>query len=200
MSEARKPLIVGIGGTVRDGSSTEKALVAALRAVEAGGGETRLLGGAFLATLPIFNPGPGGPTPAQQVLAEAVRQADGVIIATPGYHGSLSGVMKNALDTLECLNNDARPYFTDRAVGAIVTAQGWQAAGTTLTALRSIIHAMRGWPTPFGAALNVTAESFDVEGGPVDPKDAWQLATVGEQVLGFARMHLAAKLAAGDVR
>lgn len=189
-SEAHKPLIVGIGGTVRDGSSTEKALQIALRAVEAAGGRTRLLGGAFLAGLPIFNPGPGGATPEQLELTEAVRQADGVIVATPGYHGSLSGVMKNALDTLELLRDDARPYFTDRAVGVIVTAEGWQAAGTTLTAVRSIIHAMRGWPTPFGAALAATSKSFEADGSAKDPKDTWQLTTVGEQVLGFAQMHM----------
>lgn len=188
----RRPVILGIGGTVRNGSSTEKALAVALRAVEAGGGETRLLGGEFLAALPLYNPGPGGPTAEQHLLAEAVRTADGVIVATPGYHGSLSGVMKNALDTLEALSGDARPYFTGRAVGVIVTATGSQAGGTTLTAVRSIIHAMRGWPTPFGAALNATAASFDTEGRAVDPKDAWQLATVGEQVLEFARMSLAA--------
>nr|QQZ50832.1 hypothetical protein JKL49_05875 [Phenylobacterium glaciei] len=55
-SLARKPLIVGIGGTIRPNSSTEKALKVALAAAEAGGGETRLLGGEFLATLPIYNP------------------------------------------------------------------------------------------------------------------------------------------------
>lgn len=188
----RRPVILGIGGTVRNGSTTEKALAEALRAVEAGGGDTRLLGGEFLSALPLYNPGPGGPTPEQHLLAEAVRTADGVIVATPGYHGSLSGVVKNALDTLESLSGDARPYFTGRAVGVIVTAQGAQAGGTTLTAVRSIIHAMRGWPTPFGAALNASPASFDAEGRAVDPKDAWQLATVGEQVLEFARMSLAA--------
>jgi FMN reductase len=187
-SGAAKPLILGLGGTVRPGSSTEKALAIALRAVEAGGGRTRLLGGEFLAGLPLFNPSPGGPTEAQRVLADAVREADGIIVATPGYHGSLSGVMKNALDTLELLRDDTRPYFTNRAVGVIVTAEGWQAAGTTLTAVRSIIHAMRGWPTPFGAALNANAGSFDAEGACKDPKDAWQLATVGEQVLDFAQL------------
>ena len=46
---SRKPLIVGIGGTTRIGSTTERALSVALKAVEAGGGETRLLGGEFLA-------------------------------------------------------------------------------------------------------------------------------------------------------
>ena len=117
-----------------------------------------------------------------------VRAADGIVIASPGYHGSISGVIKNALDSLEVLREDARPYLTDRAVGCIITADGWQAAGTTLTTLRSIIHALRGWPTPFGAALNATSGLFDAEGACIEAKDAWQLATVGEQVLDFANM------------
>lgn len=186
-SESAKPLIVGIGGTVREGSSTERALLASLRAAEAGGARTRFLGGAFLANLPIYNPQPGGPTADQVALADAVREADGVIIATPGYHGSLSGVMKNALDTLELLRTDARPYLTGRAIGVIVTAEGAQAGGTTLTAVRSIIHALRGWPTPFGAALNINSGSFDADGALKDPKEAWQLNTVAEQVLEFAQ-------------
>ncbi|KQW70947.1 FMN reductase [Phenylobacterium sp. Root77] len=184
----RKPLIVGIGGTTRPGSSTERALSVALRAVEAGGGETLLLGGEFLSSLPIYNPAIAEPTPEQAALAQAVREADGLIVASPGYHGSISGVIKNALDTLEMLRGDARPYLTDRAVGCVITADGWQAAGTTLTTLRSIVHALRGWPTPFGAALNATTGLFDAEGGCIEAKDAWQLATVGEQVLDFAKM------------
>ncbi|WP_304172223.1 NADPH-dependent FMN reductase [Phenylobacterium aquaticum] len=191
-STARRPRIVGIGGTIRPGSSTERALAVALKAAEAGGAETQLLGGDFLARLPIFNPSVAETSAEQKALAEAVRTADGIIVASPGYHGSISGIVKNALDTLEALNKDARPYFTDRAVGCIITADGWQAAGTALTTLRSVIHALRGWPTPYGAAFNASASSFGPDGQPVDPKDAWQLATVGEQVLEFARMRLAA--------
>ncbi len=192
-SSARRPKIIGIGGTIRPGSSTERALLVALRAAEAGGAETTLLGGEFLARLPIFNPSAPETTPEQLELIEAVRTADGVIVASPGYHGSISGVIKNALDTLEALAKDERPYFTDRAVGCIITANGWQAAGTSLTTLRSVIHALRGWPTPYGAAFNATSSSFGPDGEPVDPKDAWQLATVGQQVLEFAKMRLAAQ-------
>jgi FMN reductase len=75
-------------------------------------------------------------------------------------------------------------------VGAIVTAHGWQATGTTLAALRSIIHAMRGWPTPFGAALNATGGLFEPDGACRNPKDAWALATVAEQVMEFAAMRV----------
>jgi len=83
-SDSARPLIVGIGGTVREGSSTERALLASLRTAAAGCARTRFLGGAFLANLPIYNPQPGGPTADQVALADAIREADGVIIATPG--------------------------------------------------------------------------------------------------------------------
>jgi FMN reductase len=188
---ARRPKIIGIGGTIRPGSSTERALLVALRAAEAGGAETILLGGEFLARLPIFNPSAPETTPEQLELIEAVRSADGVIVASPGYHGSISGLIKNALDSLEVLRNDPAPYFQGRAVGCVITADGPQAAGTTLTAMRSIIHALRGWPTPFGAALNGATQLFDEAGECRDPKDAWQLATVAEQVVEFARMRAA---------
>jgi len=185
---AAAPLIVGLGGTTRAGSSTELALSAALSAAEGLGARTRLVGGAFLAELPIYDPRPGGPSERQAELADIVRSADGLILATPGYHGSLSGVVKNALDTLELLREDSRPYFTGRAVGVIVTAAGPQASGTTLTAVRSIIHALRGWPTPYGAAMTVNSASFGEDGRPREAHDAWQLDTVANQVVQFARM------------
>ena len=186
-----RPLIVGLGGTVRAGSSTEKALICALKAAEAKGAETKLLGGAFLSGLPIFDPRPGEVNEAQLELADTIRSADGVIVASPGYHGSISGVIKNALDTLELTREDTLPYLSGKPVGTIITADGWQAAGTTLMALRAIIHALRGWPTPFGAALNSTVRLFDEAGACCDPKDAWQLTTVAEQVMEFARMRAA---------
>jgi FMN reductase len=181
------PFIVGIGGTPRAGSSTERALALALRAVENAGARTRLFGGEFLERLPHFNPGPDGPRPDQRELTEAVCMADGVILATPGYHGSLSGLVKNALDTLELTSRDARPYFHGLPVGVIVTAAGPQAGGATLMAVRGIIQAMRGWPTPFGAALNAS-NLFDDTGECREAKDAAQLAMVAEQVMEFAQM------------
>jgi FMN reductase len=184
------PFIVGIGGTPRPGSSTERALMLALRQAEAGGARTRLFGGEFLEHLPHFNPGPAGPSAEQADLAQAVRDADGIILATPGYHGSLSGVVKNALDTLELTRGDPQPYFHGKPVGIIITADGAQAGGTTLMAVRGVIHAMRGWPTPYGAALNA-ANLFDAAGECREAKDAGQIATVADQVMEFAQMRRA---------
>jgi FMN reductase len=181
------PYVVGLGGTVRPGSSSERALIKSLAAAAAAGARTELFGGAFLAQLPIYNPhAPGCGGEAERFL-EAMRAADGVIVATPGYHGSISGLVKNALDVLEGLREDARPYLHGRAVGCIVAASGAQAAGSTLAAVRSIVHALRGWPTPFGATL-AGGGLFDDEGEFNDARDAWQVETVAQQVVEFARL------------
>ena len=191
------PLIVGIGGTPRAGSTTERALALALRQAEGTGARTKLFGGEFLERLPHFNPGSAGPSPEQADLVAAVRGADGIILATPGYHGSLSGLVKNALDTLELTRTDPRPYFHGLPVGIIITADGAQAGGTTLMAVRAIIHAMRGWPTPFGAALKAS-NLFD-EGGEIgEAKDAAQLAMVADQVVEFAQMRRAQSMGTGQ--
>ena len=186
---AYKPLVVGIGGTTRTPSSTDRALRVALHEAEQASARTFLFDGTFLSGLPHFSPGNHQRTEAQRQFVETVRQADGLIVATPGYHGGVSGLVKNALDLLEDLREDQRHYLDGRAVGCIVTAAGWQACGNTLAALRSIVHALRGWPTPFGATLNTTEKIFDDSGGCADPKIVTQLATVARQVVHFAQMY-----------
>jgi len=181
-----RPLVVGIGGTTRAASSTERALGFALRGAESTGARTHLFGGTFLHSLPHYAPESAQQTDEQLQLIEAVREADAIIIATPGYHGGVSGLVKNALDTLEELRADDRPYLDGRAVGCIVTAYGWQAAGSVLTSLRSIVHALRGWPTPFGAGINTLETRFDSAETCSDPKVVEQLATVGRQAAEFA--------------
>lgn len=187
MAEPSSPLIVGIGGTARPNSSSERALRCALEAAERLGARTRLFDGPFIAGLPLYVPDHTERTDAERELVEGVRGCHGVIVATPGYHGSLSGPVKNALDLLEETAKDATAYLEGRAFGAIVTAYGWQACGTTLVTLRSIAHALRAWPTPFGAALNAVTPLFDQAGACLDDKVAFQLGMVAEQVVSFAR-------------
>ncbi len=187
------PFIVGIGGTTRAGSTSERVLALALAAAAAKGARTELFGGEHLARLPLFNPEVTAVSPERDALNAAVRAADGLIIASPGYHGSVSGLVKNALDSLEMLRDDPRPYFDGRAVGVIVTVDGWQAAGATLGALRAIVHALRGWNTPMSVALNAAAARdtgglFDGEGRLADRRDAWQVQTMAGQVVAFAEV------------
>ena len=173
------PQIIGLGGTTRPHSSSERAVAMALSACARRGAMTRLFGGAELAALPHFAPELPARTQAQADFVEAVRLADGIIIGTPGYHGGVSGLVKNALDLLEDLRSDSRAYFDGRAVGCVVAAAGWQAGGVTLQALRGIVHAMRGWPTPIGVALNTSDGTWEEAAGPA-------LEAMAEQVMAFA--------------
>jgi FMN reductase len=162
--------VVGIGGTLRAGSSSERLARAVLTACEARGASVRMFDGPHLARLPHFDPATPDRSPAEAELVEAVRTCDALVIASPGYHGGVSGLVKNAIDLLEDLRGDARPYFDGRPVGLIVSAAGWQAGGVTLAALRGIVHAMRGWPTPIGIAVNSIEQTpFDTQGNLTDP-------------------------------
>ncbi len=190
-----RPLVVGIGGTIGGLSSTERALRIALDAACEQGFRTRMFGGADMAKLPLYDPKAAERTPEEREFVETVRSASALIIASPGYHGSISGVVKNALDLLEeTARDEARPYLADMPVGLIATAYGWQATGSTIAALRSIVHALRGWPTPFAAAINSALTKFDDEGGANDPAVVEQLRLIGKQVARFAPL---AELAEG---
>jgi len=181
-----RKLVVGIGGTVGSDSSTERALRIALDAAGEGGFETRAFGGADLARLPLYDPRATSRTADERALVDAVRAASAVIIASPGYHGSISGAVKNALDLLEETARDGRPYLQDLPVGLIATAYGWQATGSTIAALRSIVHALRGWPTPFAAAINTQETPLGPDGALCDAGVLGHLALVGRQVARFA--------------
>jgi FMN reductase len=148
----------------------------------------------FVSGLPLYVPDRKERTAAEREFIETIRRCDGVIVGTPGYHGSLSGPIKNILDLLEDTAGDDRPYLDGRAFGCVVTAYGWQACGTTLVALRMIAHALRAWPTPFGASLNASTPLFETDGTCIDAKVAEQLTIVARQVVEFAR-HRAAGLA-----
>ena len=179
--------IVGVGGTTKPDSTTELALKIALAQSAAEGASTTLFDGAFLVGLPHYGTPEAGRSESGAAFVEAMRRADGVIVASPGYHGSISGLVKNAVDYLEETARDARVYLDGVPVGLIATAYGWQATGSTLSTLRSIVHALRGWPTPLGAGVK-SANGLFVDGRCTDPSTQAQLTLVGRQVEEFARL------------
>lgn len=157
-----------------------------MAAARQAGASTYALAAADL-ELPLYAPHQPSDDPRAERLLESVGEADGIMIASPGYHGQISGLVKNALDYLEELSDGPRPYLEGRAVGCIVSATGWQGTVTALQSLRTVVHALRGWPTPLGIALNSTQPLFDADGRVRDPEVAARFDVVAEQVVGFAR-------------
>ncbi len=178
--------IVGLGGALRRGSSTEKALECALAIARELGAETQVLTGSDIA-LPPFTPDADTRTSEAIRLVDELRRADGVILASPAYHGGISGLIKNALDYAEDLKVDERTYLSGRGVGCVVTAGGPQASVTTLSSIRSVIHSLRGWPTPLGVTICASGPVFDDKNYCTDEAIRTSLATMVNEVVWFAR-------------
>jgi FMN reductase len=178
MVEKRK-LVVGIGGTLRPNSSTEKAIRAVLDAAADCGAEVRMFAGEDI-DFPMYSPTAGIRAAGAANMIEALRA---VVIGSPGYHGRISGLVKNALDYTEDMAGDSNPYFTNKSVGCIATGAGWQGANSTLHALRSVVHALRGWPTPLGIALNSKEALFDANGLAIHGEVDAQLKVMAAQLL-----------------
>ncbi|NIJ22140.1 FMN reductase [Sphingomonas naasensis] len=174
------PHIVALGGTLRPESVTGRLLAAALDIAAARGARVTLLTGDAIA-FPHYEPGNAERDPVIGRYLEALRTADAVIVGSPGYHGTLSGLVKTALDYVEQLRADERVYFDGLPVGLIATAGGWQAAVSTLQALRTITHSLRGWPTPMGLAINVA------EPGDAIAQCQPQMAIMVDQIFAFLR-------------
>ena len=182
-----RPFIVGIGGTTRSGSTSERALAAALAHTRSLGCDTQAFGTGDMPCEP-YDPANEQRSPQAIALVAALRRADGVIIATPSYHGGISGLVKNAIDFVEDMREDPRAYLEGRAVGCIVCADGAQAMGTTMMALRAVVHALRGWPTPYGAAVASRNRPFGADGVAPDPVALQACEMVGDEVVRFVRM------------
>ena len=139
--------------------------------------------------LPMYAPHSLERTQAAQEFVSALRDADGVVVGSPGYHGAISGLVKNALDYIEDLREDPRVYLDNTPWGCISCAYGWQAAVGTLGQLRSIGHALRAWPTPLGVAINSADKIWAETGELADATVRGQLDMLATQLLNFGRSH-----------
>lgn len=176
---------MGIGGSVDAGSQSDRALRAVLAHVTDLGAEVDVFSGQDL-DLPPYHSGARLPDRARDYVA-AVRRADALVISSPGYHGTVSGLVKNALDYLEELRGDPRPYLDGRAVALVAVARGWQASVATLGTLRQVVHALRGWPTPLGLSINSSATIFDENGRTEDISTTGAIGVMAGQLVDFAQ-------------
>jgi len=112
-----------------------------------------------------------------------LRASDGIILGSPEIHGSVSGVLKNALDLAG--SNE----FEGKMVGLVGVAGGRMGATETLSHLRIIGRSLHAWVVPSQASIGDSGEAFDLHGEPTDPEVSSRLRSVGRQVAHFARLH-----------
>ena len=176
--------VVGIGGTLREGSSSLGALGRALAAAGEAGAETELLDLREL-RLPMYEPGLAFEEygPGVERLVRAMREADALILSTAAYHGTLAGVTKNALDFAQFLSGGDRPYFDGKVVGLISTAGGDQAGTNANGAMADVVHALRGVVAPLVVSLPRAWKLTDEDGVVTDEGYGERLDRLGRLVV-----------------
>ena len=181
---ADKVKIVGICGSLREGSYTRMALAVALRGAEERGAETQLID--LRKYKLVFCDGGDSSEEPKDVsrLREEVKRAHGVILATPEYHGGYSGVLKNALDLM------GFDEFEGKMIGLLGVSGGSMGASGALSSLRSVGRALHAWVVPEQVAIANVHEVFDETTGACRDADIEKrLKSLGQQVAKFASLH-----------
>jgi FMN reductase len=155
--------LVGISGSLRPQSYSFMALTLALQHAKALGADVEMLDLRAL-NLPFCNGEDDyGEYPDVAKLRQTVQQADGLILATPEYHGGVSGVLKNALDLLSF------EHLSGKVTGAI-SVLGGQANSNALNQLRLMTRWVHAIMVPEQIAIGQAWQAFDSDGNLQDTK------------------------------
>jgi len=184
MSEKEPTIhVVGISGSLRSGSYTRRAVESALRGATESGAQTQLIDLSEYQL--VFRAGKDETAYPDDVfrLRREVKQAEGVILGTPEYHGSFSGVLKNALDLM------GFDEFEGKMIGLVGVSGGRMGAFDAMNGLRNIGRALHSWVIPEQASVPEAWKVFTDDGKISDPQLEERLKEVGRQVTRFARLH-----------
>lgn len=179
------PHILGLCGSLRPGSYTHLAAQAVLAAARAEGATTELLGAERM-NLPLCDGRSEHACPAPiSALRVRVAQAGGLLLATPEYCGTLSAVLKNAIEWI------GPDLLAGKVIGVVSVAAGPSADGA-LVALRELCLREGAWVIPARAAVPLAERVFG------DPEDAFSQCVMAHvRALGTAMPEAIARIDGG---
>ncbi|WP_129114364.1 NADPH-dependent FMN reductase [Halegenticoccus tardaugens] len=144
--------VVAVCGSRRDGSYTRAALRYALDAAAEAGADTDFIDlGAV--DLPLYHPDidEQGDSPE---LMRRMREADGVVVGSPVYHGSYSSTFKNFHDY--CSFDEY-----ENTVAGLLAVAGGGSYGSTLDHMRITIRGVHGLVVPHQVGIRSAYEKFE---------------------------------------
>lgn len=149
--------VLGICGSLREGSVCLKVLKLFGEEVLAHSGDWELVDLREF-DLPFCDgSGKYSGHPDVERLENLVQDADAIVLATPEYHGSLSGVLKNALDLLD------EACVEGKLIG-LITVLGGVSSMNAANTLRVICRQMGAWVVPEQLLIPRADSAFDLEG------------------------------------
>ena len=173
--------VLGIAGSEREDSRARTALQVALKAARKAGAKVEVLDVSNL----DGHAGTVHDLPQDEVVdrvGTAVANADALIVATPTFHGGISGPLRSILESIP---NDA---IAGKATALVSVTGGSADRGDPLEPLRQQLQGLRAWVVPNRAVVPFAFRAFDRAGNPTDPAVRERLETVGREVARYGRL------------
>ena len=140
--------VLGVGSSMRKGSYSTETLRIALEKASQNGAETKFLS-LYDNPLPFYHDRSRGNNSNIDLATEMVKGSDAFILATPDYHGSMSGSLKNFLDHFWS-------DFAGKTFGYICASH--EKGLTVMDHMRTAIRQCYGWSLPYGISINSTQD------------------------------------------
>ena len=166
--------VLALSGSMCRDSQTSKALACAVEGAQDVGAEVTVVD---LSTWPLpFFDGERSEDATLVRFKAAAEAADGFIIATPVYHESMSGAVKNAIDHLYA-------ELQGKVAGLIAVAGG-RGGGDfmALSHLRTVLRETQTWVLPRQVGVGQSREAFDPTGRPIDDEIRTRLSVLGKEI------------------
>lgn len=149
--------IVGLSGSLRADSLTYKALALTMHKISAYASEVEIIDLREM-HLPFCNGSTDYPAfPDVARLRMSVKSSQGIIFATPEYHGSISGVLKNSLDLLEFEHLEGK-------ICGLIAVCGGVSSSNAINTLRLICRSVHACAIPEQVIIADANAAFDSEG------------------------------------
>ncbi|MEM8599691.1 MAG: NAD(P)H-dependent oxidoreductase [Bacteroidota bacterium] len=176
--------IVCISGTNRPGNYTAFALGVVERELQARGATTTLFD---TRTLTLAFPG-SSPTPDGVALQDAIEEADGVVLATPEYHGTFAAMTKLVIENLGYPSKLAA-----KPMALVGVASGRIGAIKSLEQLRGVCAHVGALVLPSAISIAGVRKAFTDEGVCTDPQVEEVLQRVATSLLSFIETYVRPK-------
>jgi NAD(P)H-dependent FMN reductase len=167
--------ILGVAGSMRADSYSTKALKIVLEFVKKYGTEIRLLD---LNKTVLSLRDPSIPVSWQvEEVTKIVIWADAFILASPDYHGSMSGTLKNFLDHFF-------KEFGGKLFGYIIASH--EKGLTTMDQMRTVMRQCYAWSLPYGVSVN--GEQDFANGQLVNTEVSMRLEMMARDLAVYSRL------------
>ena len=173
--------IVCISGTSRPDNYTSKALAVVAAELERRGVQPVVVDGRDLA---LNFPGQPETKDAAQLRTQ-VREAAGVVLATPEYHGSFAALLKLIIENLGFPS-----ALAGKPVALLGVAGGRIGAIKSLEQLRSVVAHTGGIVMPGSVSIAGIRGAFDAEGNCTDADTEQALERVATSLIDFLKEYV----------